>query len=161
MQHLFRRRCASKPERQTRMSRKYIRHPAGVPIEVIEGIDNGHEQLHDVSYGGLCFDSGKRHAKNQTLRIRIRLEPAPVEIQGRVVWCRRKRDHFEVGITFTGEDEANRMRMLEQICQIENYRQQVRQREGRELSRQQAALEWIRKHAARFPPVARFSSTRR
>jgi hypothetical protein len=41
--------------------------------------------------------------------------------------------------------------MVEQICHIEHYKREVAEREGRELSGQQAAKEWIAKYAASFP----------
>lgn len=140
-----------------------MRHPIEVPIEVIEEleVDSCWNQLHDISYGGLCFDSLACQQKDQSVRIRINLAVSPVEIEGRVVWCHRKGRQFEVGVTFTGEDEANRVRMVEQICQIESYRQRILETEGRRLSNQEAALEWIKKHAARFPGVMRFSYPQR
>jgi len=149
------------------MSRKYMRHPAEIPIEIVQEADNktGEEtklkQLHDISYGGLCFDSPTRQAEHQPIRIRITVGDSPFEVDGCVAWCRKKRGHFEVGVTFVGEDEANRVRMVEQVCQIETYRHRVLKTEGRKLSNQEAALEWIRKYAARFPGVMRFSSVRR
>jgi hypothetical protein len=41
--------------------------------------------------------------------------------------------------------------MVEQVCHIETYRRTVAGTEGRELSAEQAALEWIAKFAASFP----------
>lgn len=144
-----------------------MRHPAEVPIEIVQGTDTKREhdatvkQLHDISYGGLCFDSHTRQKKHQPIRIRISVGDNPFEVDGRVAWCRKKRGHFEVGVTFTGEDEANRARMVAQVCQIESYRHRVLANEGRRLSNQEAAAEWIKKYAARFPRVMRFSSVRR
>jgi hypothetical protein len=43
------------------------------------------------------------------------------------------------------------MRMCEQVCHIENYRNEVKAAEGRELTPEQAAVEWVSKFAARFP----------
>lgn len=124
-------------------------------------MDSSWNQLHDISYGGLCFDSRIRQQKDQSVRIRINVADAPVEVEGRVVWCHRKGKQFEVGVTFTGEDEANRVRMVEQICQIESYRKRILETEGRKLSNQEAALEWIKKYAAGFPGVMRFSYSQR
>ncbi len=142
------------------MVRKYMRHPTEIPIEVVQepNSNRGMKQLHDISYGGLCFDSQTCLKKDFLVRIRMKVADAGFDVQGRVVWCRKKSEHFEVGITFTGEDEANRVRMVEQICQIEKYRQQVLKSEGRRLTTQEAAFEWIKKYAAGFPGVVRFSS---
>jgi hypothetical protein len=41
--------------------------------------------------------------------------------------------------------------MVEQICHIERYRNDVAQREGRQLTAEEAALEWISRYASSFP----------
>jgi hypothetical protein len=41
--------------------------------------------------------------------------------------------------------------MVQQVCSIENYRKEVETREGRTLTNQEAAAEWIKKHAGNFP----------
>jgi hypothetical protein len=43
------------------------------------------------------------------------------------------------------------VRLIEQICYIEHYRQEVLISEGRKLTSEQAALEWIEKFAQDFP----------
>ena len=43
--------------------------------------------------------------------------------------------------------------MIEQVCHIEHYRKEVMLREGRELSAQEAAREWISKYAGDFPAL--------
>ena len=43
------------------------------------------------------------------------------------------------------------LRMVEQICHIEHYRNELLQTEGREISSEVAAKEWIEKYAHTFP----------
>lgn len=45
------------------------------------------------------------------------------------------------------------MRMIEQICHIEHYRKEVERQEGRRLSSQDAADEWISRYAGDFPEL--------
>jgi hypothetical protein len=40
--------------------------------------------------------------------------------------------------------------MVQQVCQIEHYKNIVYEREGRILDGNEAAAEWIQKHAADF-----------
>ena len=40
--------------------------------------------------------------------------------------------------------------MVEQVCHIESYLRRVREREGRSLTAEQAAREWIGSHAEGF-----------
>jgi hypothetical protein len=41
--------------------------------------------------------------------------------------------------------------MVEQVCHVESYRRAVEQREGRQLTAEEAAEEWISRHASSFP----------
>jgi hypothetical protein len=41
--------------------------------------------------------------------------------------------------------------MVEQVCSIERYRRLMESEEGRVLTRDEAAQEWIAKYAGRFP----------
>lgn len=43
-----------------------------------------------------------------------------------------------------------RLRMQQQVSLIDAYRRRVIREEGRNLSRNQAALEWIERHAATY-----------
>jgi hypothetical protein len=41
--------------------------------------------------------------------------------------------------------------MVEQVAYIESYKKQVREREGRTITGEQAAFEWIARYADSFP----------
>ncbi|MFB3091409.1 MAG: PilZ domain-containing protein, partial [Gammaproteobacteria bacterium] len=58
---------------------------------------------------------------------------------------------YEIGIEYRGEVDVYRLRMVEQICHIEHYRKEIQIREGRTISSEQAAKEWIVKFADGFP----------
>ena len=88
------------------------------------------------------------------MRVKIPFVRPPFETEGRVVWCRRSSSDYEVGIQFIEVQAAFKARMVEQICHIEHYKNEVREREGRELSGHQAAMEWISKYASQFPDPA-------
>ena len=71
---------------------------------------------------------------------------------GKVVWCSEKNGGYEVGIGFmTSEQKMFLLRMVEQLCHIEHYRNEIARIEGRDLSSEEAAKEWIKKHADSFP----------
>ena len=135
------------------MSRKYIRHPSEIPIEVVINEPQGLEQhyLHDISYGGLRFDSRTQLTSGSDILIRFFLRKEPCEIQGHVVWCHTKQAGFEVGVVFYEANEAYRARMVEQVCQIEQYRLKSLKIDGRELTSEEAASEWISQYAREFP----------
>lgn len=72
--------------------------------------------------------------------------------RARVVWCRRSDElHYDVGVQFLDTNTGSRARIVEQICYIEQYKHDVFEGEGRTLSGEEAAIEWIHKYADDFP----------
>lgn len=132
--------------------RTFIRHPSDVPIEIqLENWNTQNEQfLNNVSAGGLSFRSFILLEENAVIRIRISMVKPMFEARARVVWCRKENEHFDVGIEFVDLQDLFRARMIEQICRIEHYKKEMYEKEGRELSGREAALEWITKYAGSF-----------
>lgn len=133
--------------------REFLRHTVDVPLEV-ERVGASARLLEhgvNVGHGGLAFVSTTCPAVGEILRIRIPTVEPPFEGRARVAWCRPEDENFLVGVQFLDSDVAFRSRMVQQVCSIENYRKEVREREGRVLSTQDAAAEWISRYAGRFP----------
>lgn len=133
--------------------RLYIRHPSDVPIDYQLGgrADTHREPLANYSEGGLCFQAEQRIDPGTEIHFAIPITPPHFHATGVVVWCRREGRGYFVGVKFTEEETAYAVRMVEQLCYIEHYRQTVKANEGRVLSGEEAALEWIEKYAGRFP----------
>ena len=137
------------------VTRRYIRHPSDIPIEfqLAELAVQDREYLNNISYGGLSFRSQHKVPVGAVIAVRIPLVEPEFEARGRVTWCRRHGDQYDVGVEFIDPEEAFHSRMVEQICHIEHYKNEILQREGRQLTGEEAALEWIRRYAASFPKV--------
>ncbi len=143
--------------------RDFIRHPIDIPIKIIESEgedceseDSLDQSLHDISIGGLRCLSDKPLAAGTEITIIIDLVDPALEIPGIVIWCRANDTSttdtsYELGIEYQGEKDVYRLRMVEQICHIEHYRKEVQTREGRNISSEEAAREWITKFAGKFP----------
>jgi hypothetical protein len=134
--------------------RAYIRHPTRMPIEFspVEAASAKRCEAKDVAMGGLSFHSEDRIETGTVLTMRITLVQPVFEAVGKVVWCRRRPARgFHVGVRFLDPEAAGRIRMVEQICHIEDYRKLVAETEGRSLSSNDAAREWIERYAADFP----------
>jgi len=131
--------------------RSYIRHPTDIPIEVRLHRANEVCPMRNIGGGGLCFELEHPVPKGSTLHIRIPIRNEPFEADGVVVWCKRQNGHYEVGVRFSEEGSGFAVRMVEQVCHIEHYRRQALELEGRYLSREDAAREWIARYAADFP----------
>jgi Tfp pilus assembly protein PilZ len=133
--------------------RHFIRHPSDVPIEysVVGRPRGGHNRLKNISSGGLCFRTRKRIKPGSDVAVRIPVTKPPFEAKGVVVWCNTLSSGSEVGIQFENGPTTFVLRMVEQVCHIEHYRNEILQREGRRLSSEEAAREWIARHAETFP----------
>ena len=139
--------------------RKYIRHPADVPIQVnldwAEEVDDEtiDQTITNVSLGGLAFISEKPIDLLERVRICIPILDQDNFLTGNVVWCEASGSGYEIGVEFENSRDVFRLRMIEQICHIEHYRKEVERVEGRELDAQEAAREWISKYAGDFPAL--------
>jgi hypothetical protein len=133
--------------------RHFIRHPADIPIEVSAGDQLAHAtgHTHNVSLGGLAFQSDYELGPGIVVEVRIPFVRPAFETKARVVWCGAREGGFELGVEFLDPEDAFRARMVEQVCHIENYKKEVYETEGRLLTAEEAAMEWIHKYASRFP----------
>ncbi|MEM7026674.1 MAG: PilZ domain-containing protein [Pseudomonadota bacterium] len=135
--------------------REYIRHPTSVPINLheIDGpIKHGINTLSNVSFGGVSCICEEPVEAGSNLHIRIDCVDPDFEVSGTVVWCRPHANGYEVGIQFlVSKDKMFLFRMVEQLCHIEHYRHEVDRKEGRQLSSEEAASEWIARYADKFP----------
>ena len=141
--------------------RRFIRHPSGIPIEIrVAGVadaaqpaDAGAPHALNVSQGGIALRFFHDLPVGSLVLLRIPSVRPVFESTARVVWCRPAAMGFEIGAEFLDARDEFRARMVEQVCQIENYRRRALREEHRELSADEAALEWIAQFAAAFPPA--------
>jgi hypothetical protein len=141
--------------------RKFIRHPVDVPIQVsnswVEDEDDEtiDQTITNVSLGGLAFVSPEPLEILERVRVCIPILERDNTLIGNVVWCEKCDSgvEFKIGIEFEKSRDVFRLRMIEQVCHIEHYRKEVMLNEGRELSTQEAASEWISKYAGDFPAL--------
>jgi hypothetical protein len=145
--------------------RKFIRHPSDIPIDFqIINVEQPEPRLvKDVSQGGLCFNSDKPLPLGTAIHIRIpavilpqsapeesSLE-SPFDADGIVAWCNPEERGYAVGVEFTDPSTQFGMRMVQQVCHIQRYRFDVLQGEGRALTTEEAAREWVERFASAFP----------
>jgi len=135
-------------------ARKYIRHPSSVPIHVNVIESSGvpaTSSAKNVSRGGLSFESDIPLSKGTRLDIEIPIDHPPFSARAIVVWSSIEEAHFNIGVEFEDEALIHSVRMVEQVCYIEHYRKFVAESEGRLLSSEDAAQEWVALYAADFP----------
>lgn len=142
------------------VGRSFLRHPADIPIEIFaDGVrQRAARRMKDVGLGGLACRSENALEIGAGVVITIGLVQPPFRAPGTVVWCARQGMHYEIGIRFLEADDAFAARMVEQICHIEHYRNEVLRIEGRVLDGESAALEWIERFAGDFPSLENYRS---
>jgi len=136
--------------------RKYIRHITGIPIEVsldyapVNLVESEDDTITNVSLGGLSFIATERLDINEHIKVRFPVLREDAELGGKVVWCKETHRGYEVGLEFDDPKEIDRLKVIEHICHIENYRKEIESREGRKVNCEQAAREWVSRFAGNF-----------
>lgn len=133
--------------------RQFIRHPTEIPIQIRRDRRRAAAAppMRNVSLGGLAFRSEADLEPGSIVLLRIPFVRPQFASRARVVWCSAANGAFEVGVEFLDVEDAYRGRLVEQICHIEQYRRDVLKSEGRKLTSEEAAAEWIAKYASEFP----------
>ena len=111
------------------------------------------KKLNNVGLGGLAFSSPKPLPVGHLVSVRFPLLGDDHDLSGRVVWIRQQQTGFVIGLQFDDPNQLYCLRMIEQVCHIEHYRQEIQQHEGRLLSSEEAASEWIQQFADAFPSI--------
>ena len=130
--------------------RQFIRHPAGVPIQIIKEPGISQNLTMNISEGGLSFTSPQAYSLGEMIQVRISLCEPAFSASGVIRWCKEAEQAFMIGVSFDDKSVAYSLRMVEQICHIESYRQQLLDTKGIKLSSEQAAIEWVKHNAAKF-----------
>tara|TARA_R110002049_G_scaffold29552_2_gene100401 strand:+ start:818 stop:1243 length:426 start_codon:yes stop_codon:yes gene_type:complete len=133
--------------------RQYIRHPTAIPI--LFNLENKIEKIQakDIGDGGLCFISRYSIQAGKHIHITIPICHPEFEANGIVRWCKHYGNRFLIGVAFQNESVIFSIRMVEQICHIENYRKKILAETGIDLTSDQAAKEWISHYAKEFPKL--------
>ena len=129
--------------------RQYVRHATETPIQCMtpHGQLSDNPVMRNVSKTGMCFTTGTKIDPKSNVQLKIPFHGADVELLGTVMWCHDMESHFELGVRFDDNRPDTTTKMIEQICSVEEYRQQVKERERRQISSDEAAREWMEKFA--------------
>lgn len=133
--------------------RKFLRHPSDMPVELVlrKQACIPRQRLNNISLGGVACNSNRGFRRGTAVELRIPLLGEQARYPGVVAWCSRQPSDYLVGIAFLDEDTLFRARMVEQVCQIQHYRQLLERERGEPMAIEHCAEEWIAKHAAEFP----------
>ena len=134
--------------------RRHIRHVTGIPVEVTLDFNDRYrteeDEITNVSLGGMCFIADDRLDISDEIQVKFPALKRNKSLNGKVVWCNKSERGYEIGLEFDDPEEVESLKMIDQICHIENFRKETEQQEGRILSSEQAASEWISQYAGEF-----------
>lgn len=132
--------------------RVFTRHDSTMPVEVLSEEFNIEERksILNIGTGGLAFKSEKNFVPGTFVKLRIPFVKPVFASDARIAWRKKIRDEYIVGVEFLKSDDIFKIRMVEQVCEIENFRKKMESEENIELSSGSAALEWQSRFANTF-----------
>ncbi len=137
-----------------RERRRYIRHLLVSPLEFkVEDEESAHKgETVNISEGGLLFMSKESVEPGKTIRLSLPLYEKVFHIKANVVHSIKDEDTglFRIGVCFVSYSDAFKVKLIEQIYLIEEYRVLRSLQLGREISLQEASREWIKRYSERF-----------
>ena len=135
--------------------RSHLRYVTELPIDISLscGDQANRERLINISCGGLSFISCTKIDLDTAINVRIPLGNRTFEAEGYVVWCHQTGSVYEVGVRFNNPQTQYKTRMVDQLCHIERYRWQMKEQEGRSLTSEEAAQEWVSRFASIFSRI--------
>ena len=139
----------------TKERRHFIRHPICYPLEfehVSKKIRERTKAL-NVSEGGLFFLSKHPLKKNEIIILKMPLQDKVFKIRAKVMHTAKyseNADLFNIGVSFYRYSDAFKVKLVEQLYLIDEYRVLRSLQLGHELSMQKASEEWIKRYSKRF-----------
>ena len=124
--------------------REHTRYPATLPVAFSLGevVASESAYLSNISTGGVSFNAMVALDLGTVIMLHFPVSKPVFRTPGRVVWCRQMAFQYGIGVEFIDADASFRRRMVEVVRRIEEYRKEA-VRAGRNLSGQDATLEWI------------------
>ncbi len=134
--------------------RRYIRHLLVNPLEfqIADKEDFEKTETVDVSEGGLMFMSKRRVSPGTVIRLQMPLYDKIFKIKAAVVHATKDAATglYKIGVSFLSYADAFKVKLIEQIYLIEEYRVLRSLQLGKEMSLQEASKEWIKRYSERF-----------
>lgn len=131
-----------------------IHHPENISIHC-QRLDQVCDKnpIHLCNSPHLNFSSQIAFKNNTRLRITLKIQNNTHDFHAVVTHSQAHLTGFHIRVGFESYHEAFRLRMIEQICHIETYREELYQQQGRRLCYENAAQEWIERYADTFPTL--------
>ena len=134
--------------------RRFIRHLLINPLEFKIAEEERFEKTEtiDVSEGGLMFMSKRPVPSGMLIQLNLPLYDKVFKVKARSVHVEKDESTglYKIGVAFVSYADAFKVKLIEQIYLIEEYRVLRSLQLGRDLTLQEASREWIKKYSERF-----------
>ncbi len=134
--------------------RRCVRHPIPVPVVVQtrDGDARIISAVADLSEGGLAFTAPRDLAPESVVDVSLPIGDQWFSLAGSVASSQRIEpgDQYRVGVAFLHPAMSFRMKLAEQVLRIHDLRRQLCAEQGREVTPDEAAREWVARYAEEF-----------
>jgi len=140
--------------------RRFIRHPLCLPLsfKIVSGEGNKgalsaeRAETINVGLGGLLFSSITAVEADCSIMINMPFEDKVFNVRAKVVRCVKnpQTNLNDIAVSFTRLQEAFKVKMIEQVYLIAEYRDLLILQSGKDISLEEASRRWIKRYSARF-----------
>jgi len=135
--------------------RRFIRHPIYYPLEFSIASDKVSERSKtiDMSEGGLLFVSRQFIEPGKVIVLKLPFQDKLFKVRAKVVRIEKdeeSRKLYNVGVSFYQHSDAFKVKLVEQMYLIDEYRSLRSMQLDREISMQEASADWINLYSERF-----------
>jgi len=135
--------------------RHFIRHPVCYPLEFEHAPKKIIERTKtlNVSEGGLLFLSKQPLKCGEIIILKMPVQNKLFKIRARVMHATKDAENgklFNIGVSFYRYSDAFKVKLIEQLYLIDEYRLLKSLQLGYEITMQKASEEWIKRYSKRF-----------
>lgn len=139
--------------------RRFIRHPLCMPLSY-KLLEPGSKEAPDgesactlnMGLGGLLFTSKSAIKIKSRIMIRMPFEDKVFNVKARVLRCTPNAEtrQLDIAVSFLRVQEAFKVKMIEQIYLIAEFRDLLSLQTGKQVTLEEASRKWIKRYSARF-----------
>jgi Tfp pilus assembly protein PilZ len=133
--------------------RRFIRHPICYPLKYKVQRQSFKAETANISEGGLMFMSKRLVKEGTMLELELPFLEKVFKVQARVVHISsddKQNKLYTVGVAFNRIADALKVKLIEQLYLIDEYRHLRSIQLGHSVSMDEASKEWIKLYSRRF-----------
>lgn len=135
--------------------RRFIRHPVCYPLEFEHASKKIIERTKtlNVSEGGLLFLSKHPLRRGEIVILKMPMQNKMFKVKAKVIHSTKDSENtklFNIGVSFYRYSDAFKVKLIEQLYLIDEYRILRSLQLGYEISMQKASEEWVKRYSKRF-----------